>query len=504
MNVQEKAADGLSRTFEVVVPAAELEERLSAKIEQIRPEVRLKGFRPGKVPSSHIRKMFGASIMGDILQELVPQTTQETLDQHALRPASQPEVDVKSDAEDVIRNGSDFAFEIKVEIMPEFEAVDPKELKLIKQVAEVDEAQVDEALEKLAADSRAYADKGAKAKAAEGDVVVCDFVGKLDGEVFEGGSAEGARVAIGEGAFIPGFEEQLKGAKAGDEIEVKVTFPEDYGVAHLAGKPAVFETKVTGVETPQEAAIDDSLAERLGLSDLDALKDALRQRFAQELNQAARLKVKRYLLDQLDAGHKDVPLPARMVESEFEGIWREVQAAKEAGQLEEDDAAKSDEELEADYREIAARRVRLGLVLAEIGRKANVAVTQEEIARAVNQEAMKYPGREREVVEYFQKNPGAIQAVRAPIYEEKVVDYILELAEVSEEPVDRDTLFDEDILPGQAPKKPAGKTAKASAGEKKPAAKKKAAAKSGEAEDKPTKKPAAKKPAAKKKAKDGE
>jgi len=498
MNVQEKAAEGLSRTFEVVVPASELEEKLTAKIEEIRPEVRLKGFRPGKVPSSHIRKMFGASIMGDILQELVPQTTQKTLDERALRPASQPEVDVKSDAEDVIKKGADFSFEIRVEVMPEFEASDPKGMALVRPVAEIDESQIDEALEKLAADSRAYADKGAKAKAAEGDVVVVDFIGRIDGEVFDGGSAEDARVAIGEGAFIPGFEEQLKGAKAGDEIDVAVTFPEDYGVGNLAGKPAVFETKVKTVETPQEAKVDDGLAERLGLSDLEALKDALRKRLEGELAQASRMKVKRQLLDQLDDQHKDVPLPARMVEAEFEGIWREVLAAKEAGELEPEDAEKSEDELREDYRGIAERRVRLGLVLAEIGRKAKVDVSQEEVARAVNQEAMKYPGQERAVIEHFQSNPGAVQAIRAPIYEEKVVDYILELADVTEQTVSRESLFDEDDQPEAAPaKKPAAKKAAKKPAAKKPAAKKKAADKS---DADAAKKPAAKKPAAKKSA----
>ncbi|WP_019962415.1 trigger factor [Woodsholea maritima] len=444
MNVQEISAEGLSRTFEVVVPAATLETKLSAKIDEIRPEVRLKGFRPGKVPAAHIRKMFGASIMGDILQELVPQATQETLDERNLRPASQPDIEVKSDGEDVIKGGKDFVFEIRVEVMPEFETVDGSTLKLERPVAPVGDEQINEALEQLAKDSRGYDDKGEGAVSEEGDVVVVDFVGKIDGEVFNGGSANDSRVAIGEGAFIPGFEEQLTGVKAGDDVEIKVTFPADYGVKDLAGKEAIFETKVKAVEAAQEPQIDDSLAERLGLSDLEALKEALSKRFETEHAQQSRMKLKRALLDQLDDGHKGIDLPARMVEAEFQNIWKEVLAAKEADQLEDDDKAKSDEELEADYRKIAERRVRLGLVLAEIGRKANVEISQEEIARAVNQEAMRYPGREREVIDYFQKNPGAIQALRAPIYEEKVVDYLVELADVSEKEVSRQELFKED------------------------------------------------------------
>ena len=453
MNVVEKSSQGLSRTFEVVVPASDLQSRLSAKIEEIRPQVRLKGFRPGKVPAAHIRKMFGASIMSDILQEIVPEATQSTLDERKLRPASQPNVEVKSDAEDVLKNGKDFSFEINVEVMPEFEASDPKKLKLERPVAKIEDTQIDEALERLAKDSRSYEDKAKSAKAAKGDVVVVDFVGKIAGEVFPGGSATDSRVALGDGAFIPGFEEQLVGVKAGDDVEIKVTFPADYGAEHLAGKDAVFETKVKAIQAPQESKIDDSLAERLGLSDLEALKDALTKRFEQEHNQASRMKMKRQLLDQLDAAHGDIDLPGRMVEAEFENIWREVLAAKEAGELEDEDKDKSDDELKADYRSIAERRVRLGLVLAEIGRNAKIDVTQEELARAVNQEATKYPGQERQVVEYFQNNPGAVQALRAPIYEEKVVDYVIELADVKEVTVDRDTLFAED---DEAPAKKAG------------------------------------------------
>ncbi|GGG94384.1 trigger factor [Glycocaulis albus] len=504
MNVVEKSSEGLSRTFEVVVPASDLQSRLSVKIEEIRPQVRLKGFRPGKVPAAHIRKMFGASIMSDILQEIVPEATQSTLDERKLRPASQPNVEVKSDADDVLKNGKDFTFEINVEVMPEFETTDPKKLKLERPVAKVGDDQVNEALERLAKDSRSYEDKPKTAKAAKGDVVVIDFVGKIDGEVFPGGSATDSRVALGDGAFIPGFEDQLIGAKAGDDVEIKVTFPKDYGAEHLAGKDAVFETKVKSVQAPQDSKIDDSLAERLGLSDLDALKDALTKRFEQEHNQASRMKMKRQLLDQLDEAHGDIDLPGRMVEAEFENIWREVLAAKEAGELEDEDKDKSDDELKADYRTIAERRVRLGLVLAEIGRNAKVDVTQEELARAVNQEAMKYPGQERQVVEYFQNNPGAVQALRAPIYEEKVVDYIIELADVKEVSVDRDTLFaDEDEAPAKKPakkaaaKKTPAKKSAAAKDEAKPAAKK-APAKKADGDKPAAKKAPAKKAAAKK------
>jgi trigger factor len=492
MNVVEKSSEGLSRVFEVTAPASDLEAKLTAKIEEIRPDVRLKGFRPGKVPANHIRKMFGPSIMSDILQEMVPQKTQEVLDERGLRPASQPAVDVKSDADDVIKNGADFVFEISLEIMPEFETADPKTFKVTRPVAPVADAQIDEALGELAKQAQSYESRGtgAKAKAKADDKLVINFTGRIDGEAFDGGTAEGAELVIGSGQFIPGFEDQLIGAKPGDKVDVTVTFPEDYQATHLAGKEAVFETEVTDVQAPAETAIDDSLAEKLGLSDLGALKDALKQRFEQEHAQASRMKVKRALLDQIDEAHGSVDLPGKMVDQEFDAIWREVEQAKERDELDDEDKAKSDDELKADYRMIAERRVRLGLVLAEMGRNANVDVTQEEIARAVNQEASRYPGREREVVEFYQKNPGALQSLRAPIYEEKVVDYILELADVSETEVDRETLFAEDEVEAQPKKKAAAKKAPA---KKAPA--KKAAAKKDDAD---AEKPAAKKAPAKK------
>ncbi len=493
MNVVEKSSEGLSRVFEVTAPAGDLEKKLTAKIEEIRPDVRLKGFRPGKVPASHIRKMFGPSIMSDILQEMVPQKTQEVLDERKLRPASQPAVDVKSDADDVIKNGADFVFEISLEIMPEFETADPKGFKVTRPVAPVADAQIDEALGELAKQAQSYESRGtgARAKAKADDKLVINFIGRIDGEAFDGGTAEGAELLIGSGQFIPGFEEQLIGAKPGDKVDVTVTFPEDYQATHLAGKEAVFETEVTDVQAPAETAIDDSLAEKLGLSDLDALKGALKQRFEQEHAQASRMKVKRALLDQIDEAHNTIDLPGKMVDQEFDAIWREVEQAKEKGELDDEDKAKSDDELKADYRAIAERRVRLGLVLAEMGRTANIDVTQEEIARAVNQEASRYPGREREVVDFYQKNPGALQSLRAPIYEEKVVDYILELADVSETEVDREALFSDEEVEAQ-PKKPAAK--------KKAPAKKAAAKKDDAADEKPAAKTApAKKPAAKKK-----
>ncbi|GJL97695.1 MAG: trigger factor [Hyphobacterium sp.] len=495
MQVTEKAAEGLSRTFEIVIPSRDLQARLDAKINEIRPQVRLKGFRPGKVPAAHIKKVFGESILGDLLNdELLPQSIDSTLKERSIEPASTPQIDVKSDPKAMV-SGADFEFQIQLDIMPEFDAPDPKKLKITRPVAEIEDAQIDEALAELAKESRAFAEKkGKTAKAEDGDAVVVNFVGKMDGEVFEGGSAEDARVVIGDGAFIPGFEEQLKGAKKGDEIELKVTFPKDYQAQNLAGKDAVFETTVKAIEAPTESKIDDELAKRLGLDSLDALKKALTDRFEREHAGQSRMRAKRSLLDSLDVDKK-FELPATMVDAEFENIWREVSNAMEQGQLDDEDKDKSEDELKAEYRTIAERRVRLGLVLAKIGKGSGVEVTQEEIARAINQEAQRYPGQEQQVVEFYSKNPNAVAQIRAPLYEEKVVDYVLELATVTDTKVSRDALFsdDDDILSGAKPAK------KKAAAKKAPA--KKAAAKSADkpaAKKTPAKKAAAKKPAAKK------
>ena len=499
MNVTEKNSEGLSRTFEVTIPSKDLQARLNAKIEEIRPEVRLKGFRPGKVPATHIRKVYGESILGDVLDEMLPETVKSVMEERNLEAASQPKLDVKTDPKSAM-NGADFELEIQVEIMPSFDAIDPAKLKLTRPVAEVGKDQIDEALENLAKESKSYKEKTAKtAKAAEGDVVVIDFVGKIDGEAFEGGAATDSRVAIGDGAFIPGFEEQLVGAKKGDDRQLKVTFPDNYGAEHLAGKEAVFDVTVKSIEAPTETKINDDLAKNFGLESLDSLKDALKSRFEKEHGGQSRLKVKRDLLDQLDANHS-FDLPPGMVEQEFESIWREVSNAIENDQLEEDDKGKSEDDLRAEYRTIAERRVRLGLVLAKIGQASKVEVSQEEVARAINAEAGKYPGQEKQVVEYFQKNPNAVAQMRAPIYEEKVVDYILELASVKDTKVSRDDLFKDDdeaaAKKSSAKKAPAKKAAAKKAPAKKSTAK--AEAKTPAAKKPATKKAAAKKPAAKK------
>lgn len=442
MDVTEVKNEGLSRSFTIRIPASDLSEKLTAKIEEIRPQMQLKGFRPGKVPAAHVKRMYGKSLMGDIIQEVVGSTSQSALETRELRPAQQPDIKVDGDIEKVASGNEDLVYTMEVEVMPEFEPADVSKLKLDRPVAPVSDEQVDEMLGKLAEQNKQYEPRGKTAKAKDGDAVVIDFVGKIEGVAFDGGTAEAQTIVLGEGRFIPGFEEQLVGVKTGQETELNVTFPEDYPSADLAGKQAVFEVKIQEVRAPKAATIDDDFAKNFGLDDLAALKTILREQIEAEHKSLSRNKIKRALLDQLDELHS-FDLPGGMVEAEFNQIWQQFEAEKAAGRLDEDDKNKTDDELKTEYRAISARRVRLGLVLAEIGRRAELEISQEEVARALNQEAARYPGSERQVIEFYQKSPGAMAQLRAPIYEEKVVDYILERAEVTDVETSREDLESE-------------------------------------------------------------
>ncbi|MFC0632353.1 trigger factor [Brevundimonas balnearis] len=445
MQVVEKSNEGLSRVIAVTIPADELNAKLETRLKEVAPQVRLKGFRPGKVPVSHVKKTFGRDLMGEIVNAELNASSQKALDEAKVRPAAPAEMKMVSDLDKVVAGEADLAYEMSLEVMPDFTPVDPKTLKLIRPTYEASDADLDEALKELAGQAKSYEDKGGKApKAADGDQVVIDFVGKIDGEAFEGGSAEDAAVVIGSNTFIPGFEEQLKGVKVGEEKTLEVTFPENYQAAHLAGKAATFDVKVKAVKVAKDAEINDEFATRLGLESLDKLKDLLRQNLNQQYAGAARFKLKRALLDQLDEKH-DFPLPPKMVEAEFEGIWRQVEADKAAGRLPEEDAKKSEKKLKEEYRKIAERRVRLGLVLAEIGRANNVGVSDQELNQAIMAEARNYPGQERAVLDFYRQNPGAAAQMRAPIYEEKVCEMIFGMAEVTETPISKeDLLRDED------------------------------------------------------------
>ena len=443
MQIKELEAEGLSKTFAVTVPKEDLATKLEAKIKEMQPQVSLKGFRPGKVPTSHIRKMFGQSIMNDIVQEVVNESSQKAINDNKIRPAGQPQIDLRANGEAVTKGTADLEYTMKVESIPDFDPVNPEKLKFTKLVHTATKKDIDERLKELASSQKTYKKKAKTAKAKKDDAVLIDFVGTVDGVAFEGGAMEGHQLVLGSGTFIPGFEDQLIGAKAGDELDVKVTFPDPYQSADLAGKDAVFATKVIEVQGAKDSEIDDDFAKKFGMEDAEALKTAVKEQYETELEGQSRLRLKRAILDELDKKHK-FDLPPGMVEAEFTNIWNQVQAEKEAGNLDEEDEKKTDKQLEKDYRKIAERRVRLGLVLAEMGQKHEIQITNEELQQAMVTEARQYPGQEQQVIEFYQKNPQAIAQLRAPIYEEKVVDLIVEKAKMTDKKVDKDTLFEED------------------------------------------------------------
>ena len=448
VEIVEKSGEGLSRVYGVKVPAAELNARLTAKIDEMRPRMNLKGFRPGKVPAAHVKKMYGREMMREIVQESIGESQKTALDQAKLRPAAEPDIRLDSDLDKVLLGQADLAYDIDVQLMPEFEPIDPKKIKLTRPIHTADDAEVESQLKDIADGNKSYADKKGKApKLADGDMAVIDFKGTMDGELFEGGSADDMEIVIGAGRFIPGFEEGLTGAKVGETRTLDVTFPEDYGAAKLAGKPAQFEVTVKAVRSPEAAgALDDAFAERLGMPSLEALKDALRSQIQSQYDRASRFRAKRHLLDVLDEKHS-FDLPPRMVEAEFETIWRQVEDEKQKGELSDEDKAKTDDQLKTEYRKIAERRVRLGLILAEVGRKNDVQVTDQELQGALMAEARRYPGQEQEVYDFFRQNPQSAAQLRAPIYEEKVVDVLLGQAKITDEEVSKDELFADDELP---------------------------------------------------------
>ncbi len=445
MQVKELKAKGLSRSFEITVTKEDLAKKFEAKIKEMQPQVSLKGFRPGKVPTSHIRKMFGPSIMNDVVQEVVTESTQKTLEDNKVRPAGQPKIDLRANGADVTSGKADLEYTLGVETIPEFEPVDPATLKFTRLSAEVDAKDVEERLADMAKEQVSYKKKAKTTKAKKDDAVLINFVGRVGGEPFDGGAMDGHQLVIGSGSFIPGFEDQLIGSKAGDKLDVTVTFPKDYQVDTLAGKEAVFETEVLEVQGAKPSELDDDFAKKFGMDDLKALTEAMTKQAEGEMDGQVRMKLKRAILDELDKKHT-FDLPPNMVEAEFGAIWAQVEKEKEAGQLDEEDAKKTEKKLKADYMKIAERRVRLGLVLAEMGAKADVQISNDELQAAMIAEARRYPGQEQQVVEFYQKNPDAIAQLRAPIYEEKVVDHIIETAKVTDKKVSREVLFEEDAM----------------------------------------------------------
>lgn len=439
MQITENSAEGLKHEMTVVIEAADIEQRVTDRLAEIGRTVRLPGFRPGKVPLNVLRKRYGPSVMGEVLERTVSDSSNQAIRERNLRPAMQPKIEILS-----FNEGKDLHYKLAVEVLPQIELMNFGEMKLERLKPEVPEAEIDGALERIAHQQRKAetVDRAAE----KGDTTVIDFVGSVDGVEFPGGSATEYALELGSGGFVPGFEDQLVGAKAGEERKVQITFPADYGNTELAGKAADFAVTVKAVKAMQAQPIDDSLATAIGMENLAALRQAVRERIERDYQGMARQKLKRALLDQLGEHHR-FTVPQGMVDVELESIWRQYQAqlerAKQAGAA-ETEPAKDEAAVKAEYRDIAERRVRLGLVLAEVGSKNNITVTQDEINRAIAEEARRFPGQERHVVEYYRNHPEAIDSLRAPIYEDKVIDFILELAQVTERAVPLKELLAED------------------------------------------------------------
>lgn len=449
MQITETISEGLRREFKVVIGRDDLDAKLTNRITEMQPRVHLKGFRPGKAPVSFLKRSFGKSVMGEIVEEAVNESSKKAVDENALKPAYPPQVDVASDMEKVVEGKSDLEFTLKVDLMPDFEVADVTQFKIEKLVTDITDDEVNQAIQRIAEQSRSYSAAPEGAAAEQDDSVVIDFVGRVSGEEFAGGKAEDFNLVLGSGQFVPGFEEQLIGAKADDNRDVTVTFPADYPEAKLAGQEVVFATIVKEVRKPDPIIIDDELAKKVGLESLGTLKDRVRDQLKQDFSRASRMHVKRRILDALDQSHA-FPLPEAMVEQEFEAIWRAVEAELQREGKTAEDEGKSEEELKKEYHDIAERRVRLGLVIARLGEQNGIQVAPDEVNRAAAARARQYAMQaqmqgqqvtEQQAFQMLTQNPQAMAEIRAPLYEDKVVDFIAELAQIEERKVDRDTLF---------------------------------------------------------------
>jgi trigger factor len=424
MQVTETLNEGLKREFDCVIDADVIAGKVDAKLVEAMPNVNLPGFRSGKVPMKMMRQRFGKSVAGEVIDESVRDGIQSAMDDRGLRPAAQPEI---LDVEFI--EGQDFKFKLKAELLPEVTPVDFATVELERLEPDLPEADIDETLQRMADNQRERVEVTEARPSANDDALVIDFEGSIDGELFPGGAAEDYELVLGSGSFIPGFEEQLVGANVGDEKTVTVNFPDDYGAEHLAGKEAAFKVTVKGMKTLAAAEINDELAVKMGAENLDDLRDKIRETMERDYKAAARNRTKRQLFDILEETH-DFPLPEVLVEQEFQGVWGEVESQLAGENADEVREGKTDEELKADYRKVAERRVRLGLLLSEVGRQNNIEVSNEDLGRAMAEQAAQYPGQEEMVQKFYSENPQMLGQLQAPILEDKVVDYILELAKV--------------------------------------------------------------------------
>ena len=454
MQVTETLNEGLKRKLSVTIPAADLNSRLDAKLEELKGQANIKGFRPGKVPLNHLKKVYGRSAMSEVMTDAINSTVSDTLDERKERAAAQPKGDLPEDQtviNDVLDGKADLAFEVEYEILPPVTLMELKGVKLTKPVVEVGDEEVETELQRVFAQNRGYTDKGDDAVVADGDRLGLSFLGKIDGKEFEGGKADHAHLTIGSGEFIPGFDEQLIGMKKGETKEIEVTFPADYGSEELAGKKANFEVSILHVDGPNDGALDDDFAKRLGLDDVAALRKAVREQMEAALESMSRQHVKRQILDALDEGHK-FDVPAQLVDAEFDTIWQRVVHEIEHHGRSFEDEGTTEADAKEQYKRIAERRVRLGLVVAEIGNQNEVQVSEEEHQQALIAEVRRFPGQEQQVYDYYRKNPQALASLRAPIFENKVVDFIAAEGDITEKKMSRDELAkliqaDEDEVP---------------------------------------------------------
>ena len=453
MQVTETSNEGLKREYTIVIPKEDIDERMSARLTEVGATVNVPGFRPGKVPLAILKKRFGDAVRGEILEQSIQESIQETMEEKDLRPAMEPKVDLIT-----FEDGVDLEYTLTVEVIPEIEPIDFAEIELERLVAEVPDDDVQTSIQRLADQQKVYAVEDGRT-AEDGDQLLMNFIGRIDGEAFDGGTAEGMELVLGSGQFIPGFEEQLVGAKAGEKKMVNVSFPDDYGAENLAGKAAEFEVDVTEVRASASVEIDEEFAKSMGAEDFASLQSMVRDQIGSEYTQISRGRLKRELLDKL-SDSADFEVPPGMLEDEFQSIWKQLEEAKEQDRLDEDDTGKSDEELEERYREIAARRIRLGLLLSEIGRINNLTVSQDDLNRAMAEQGQRFPGQEAQVMQFYQENPQAMQELQAPIFEEKIIDYILELAKVTERTVSIEELLADPDAEGAGDAKAKTKKAK--------------------------------------------
>ena len=452
MQVTETLSEGLKREFKVVVPASELDAKVNTRLDEMKDRVRINGFRPGKVPVAHLKRMYGRSAMAEVIEATVRDTNNQIVSERGFKLATEPKVTLPTEqaaVEKLIAGESDLDYTMALEIVPDIKLADFKGFKLTKLSSDVADSEVDEALTRIADQNKPFTARPEGEAVQSGDRVIISYAGTIDGVAFDGGTGDDATVLIGSNTFIPGFEDQIIGMKAGEIRTLKVTFPQHYGSEALAGKNAEFVVTAKTIEAPGSVTADDEFAKSLGLESIAKLRDAVKERIAQEHTAMSRQKMKRQLLDELDKSHKFEPPPS-LVEEEFDRVWKSVLAELETEKKTFADENTTEDKAKAEYHAIAERRVRLGLELAEIGEKNGITVTEEELNRALMNKVREFPGQEQKVFDYFRQNQQALASLRAPVFEEKVVDFVVELADVTESKVSREELFKEDEATPQA------------------------------------------------------